>query len=391
MTGVARNITTFEKPNENKMGKVKPGVMLSEQNIRDLAQGATFLGSGGGGDPYSVLLQLLEVLKDGGNIRLINVADLANDALVAPCGWMGAPTVGEEKLSNGREADMGLKMLEHMKGRKVDALIASEIGGSNGLTPMVLAAMHGLPVIDGDGMGRAFPEAQMVTYNIYGMSPNPVVFSDSNGNCLAMEALNAAEGERIGRQIAVLMGGACHVFDYAATGYEIKQYAVRGTVTLAINIGRAIREAKSSKCDPFKALFSYLRSTGYYSHADILFDGRIVDLQRNTLGGFSVGSLTIEAFGDSGEIVKVEFQNENLKAYAGDRLLATVPDIISVLDRETAETITTERLKYGQRVKLVGTSVPPILRTPEALAILGPKTFGFQEDYCPIEKLNNWV
>ncbi|MDA5193832.1 DUF917 domain-containing protein [Govanella unica] len=367
------------------------GVLLVEQDIRDLARGTAFLGSGGGGDPHAVVLQLLDILQKSGQIRLINMADLPHDALVAPCGWMGAPTVGEEKLPNGREPVAGLRMLEHLKGRKVDALIASEIGGSNGLAAMVLAAAEGLPVVDGDGMGRAFPEAQMVTYNIYGLSPNPVVFSDSNGNCLAMEAVNAAEGERIGRQIAVMMGGACHVFDFAASGYEIKQYAVRGTVSLAVNIGRAIREAKASQRDPFEALFSCLRSTGYYNHAGILFDGRIVDLQRNTVGGFSIGSLTIEAFGDSGETVKVEFQNENLKAYKGGQLLATVPDIISVLDRETADTITTEKLKYGQRVKLVGTSVPPILRTPEALAILGPLAFGFPEIYCPIEQLNNWI
>jgi hypothetical protein len=374
----------------SKPVKVKPGTVLSCQDIHDLARGAAFLGSGGGGDPHVAVLQLLEIIEAGGVIRLIDFADLANDALVAPCGWMGAPTVGEEKLPNGREAVVGLKMLEQMKGKKVDALIASEIGGSNGLAPMILAAAEGLPVVDGDGMGRAFPEAQMVTFNIYGLSPNPVVMSDTHGNCISMEAVDAAAGERLGRQIAISMGGACHVFDYSCSGYDIKQYAVRGTVTLAINIGRAIREARKRQRDPFEAFFSYLRSTGYYKHGGVLFDGRIIDVKRDTSGGFAVGSLKIEAFGGGGEIVDVEFQNENLKARIGDRLLATVPDIITVLDRETADTITTEKLRYGQRVKLVGTSVPPILRSPEALAILGPQAFGYTEAYRPIEDLNDW-
>ncbi len=369
---------------------VEPSASLTELDIRDLAKGAAFLGSGGGGDPYAATLQLLAMLENGAEVRLINIADLANDALVAPCGWMGAPTVGEEKLSNGREAGVGLKMLERLMGRRVDALIASEIGGSNALAPLILAASQGLPVVDGDGMGRAFPEAQMVTYNIYGLSPNPVVLSDTQGNCISMQTVSAAESERFGRQIAVAMGGACHVFDYACSGREIKQYSVRGTVTLAIGIGRAMREAKKAKRDPLEALFSYLRSTSYYCHAGALFDGRIIDVRRDTSGGFAVGSLTIEAFGAGAGTVEVKFQNENLRANAGPRLLATVPDIITVLDRETADTITTERLRYGQRVKLIGASVPPILRSPEALAILGPQAFGYSGKYQPIEELNAW-
>ncbi len=65
-------------------------------------------------------------------------------------------------------------------------------------------------------------------------------------------------------------------------------------------------------------------------------------------------------------------------------MLAVVPDLICILDGETAEPITTEELRYGQRVKVMAVSVPPIMRTPEALAVWGPRHFGFDLDFVPM-------
>ena len=48
---------------------------------------------------------------------------------------------------------------------------------------------------------------------------------------------------------------------------------------------------------------------------------------------------------------------------------------------------TTEALRYGQRVRVVGVSVPPVMRTPEALDVFGPKYFGVNDIYTPIEEL----
>ena len=76
-----------------------------------------------------------------------------------------------------------------------------------------------------------------------------------------------------------------------------------------------------------------------------------------------------------------------IAARKGDKILAMVPDLVCILDRETAEPITTEALKYGQRVRVVGVSVPPVMRTPEALAVFGPKYFGVSDTYTPIEDL----
>src|SRR5262249_43165310 len=109
-----------------------------------------------------------------------------------------------------------------------------------------------------------------------------------------------------------------------------------------------------------------------------------------TRAGFSLGRAIIEAFG-SRQRLEIEFKNENLVARLDGEVRAVVPDLITIVDRETAEAIVTERLKYGQRVKVLGASAPHALRTPEALAIMGPGAFGINTPYREIELLNGWT
>ena len=66
-------------------------------------------------------------------------------------------------------------------------------------------------------------------------------------------------------------------------------------------------------------------------------------------------------------------------------LVAIVPDLICVVDHESAEPITTEGLRYGQRVSVLGISTPDLMRTPEALDAFGPQAFGLDEEFVPVE------
>jgi hypothetical protein len=120
-----------------------------------------------------------------------------------------------------------------------------------------------------------------------------------------------------------------------------------------------------------------------------MFDGKILDLERETKGGFSIGRVLIEGFRGEGNM-ELEFQNENLIARRDGKLCASVPDIITVMDSETADSITTERLKFGQRVKVIGASAPAVLRDGASLPVVGPAAFGLRDGYRPIEELNDW-
>jgi DUF917 family protein len=364
-------------------------VRLTREDVADLARGCAFLGSGGGGDPHAAFMEIDALLEQGGKVELIRAEALDDEDFVAGCGWIGAPTVSLEKLPSGREALQGLRKLEEVSSRRVDAVFPVEIGGSNGLAALLLALRADLPVVDCDGMGRAFPESQMVIFNIRGQRASPAVLTDDKGACVVLDTPDNLAEERLARAISVAMGGVCHLIEYPADGREIKRNALHGTISEALAIGRGLRLARERGEDPFMGLFDALRNCGQFSHAGILFDGKIVDLQRETRNGFSVGRAIIDGFAGSGRL-EVVFKNENLLARQDGAVRALVPDIITILDRETAETIVTERLKYGQRVKVVGASAPAPLRTPAALAILGPEAFGLPGPYRPIESFNGW-
>jgi len=364
-------------------------VRFTRQDVADLARGCAFLGSGGGGDPQAALMEIDAMLANGGSVEMIAAEALDDDAFLAGCGWIGAPTVSHEKLPAGREPLQGLRKLEEVTGRHVDAVFPVEIGGSNGLAALGLALRAGLPVVDCDGMGRAFPESQMVIFNIRGQSAAPAILTDDKGTCVVIDTADNVAEERLARAVSVTLGGVCHLIEYPADGRQIKRNALHGTISEALTIGRALRIARERGDDPFAGLFEALRNCGQFSHAAVLFDGKIVDLQRETRGGFSVGRAVIDGFGGNGRM-EIDFKNENLLARQDGAVRALVPDIITILDRETAETIVTERLKYGQRVKVVGASAPHALRTPEALAVLGPDAFGLPGPYRTIESLNGW-
>lgn len=357
--------------------------------LADLARGAAFLGSGGGGDPYYSLLLGEAELARGETFELVKLDSLPDDALIVPCGWIGAPTVSVEKLPSGREALAGLKRLEKELGRKIDAVLPIEIGGGNGLAPLTSAARLGVPVVDADGMGRAFPESQMAIFNIHGLSACPSVLTAACGSLNVIETDDNLVHERVARALSVALGGIAHMVEYPLTGAQAKAHAIGGSVSAAIAAGAAIRIARENGEDPFEALYAALAASGLYPFAGGLFDGKIVDLERETRGGFSVGRVAIEGFGGTGRM-ELEFQNENLIARRDGAVVALVPDLITVMDLETADSITTERLKYGQRVKVVGAAAPAMLREARALAFVGPAAFGFAEAYQPIETLNGW-
>jgi uncharacterized protein len=371
-------------------------------HCRDFARGAAFLGTGGGGDPYIGRLLLEQALRRGGPAQVIAVEDLDDEALVVPIGGMGAPTAIIEKIVGFAEGERVLRTLEARLGRKATALMSAEIGGLNALYPVAMAAHLGLPIVDGDGMGRAFPELQMVSFSIFGQRLSPMVMGDENGDTVIIESSDNHRVEKLARPVVVPMGGLCMLALCPMSGSAVKECAVRGTLGLAVGIGRAIGQARREQSDPFEGLFAYLRSTEYYRHCKLLFDGKIVDLRRETRDGWAIGHVVLEEIAPflpspaergrvragASEPLTITFRNELLRAQRAGRTVAIVPDLIAILDRETAEPITTENLKYGQRVKVVGASVPPIMRSERALEVWGPRAFGFDEPFQPIETIH---
>ena len=359
---------------------------LSLEDIQDVAEGAAFLGTGGGGDPYVGMLLAKHAVSEFGMPEIVSPDELDDNATVFTSAMLGAPTVLVEKAASGDDIDLSIRRLSEATGKKPDAISPIEIGGMNSMIPIVAAARLGLPLVDSDGMGRAFPEIQMVTYNVYGVSATPAVVVDEHLESVTVHTHAAKRAEDLVRVAAIQMGLSVMVSCYPLTGKQVKDYGVSGTISIALGIGRALKQGKANG-NPVQAIQDYLRTTRYYNHSYVLFDGKVTDVRRETSAGFTVGHCEMCGLDNGEDRCVLKFQNENLVARRNGRTVAIVPDLISVVDRETGQPITTEALKYGQRVKVMGTSAAPVMRTPESLAIFGPSAFGIEEDFVPIEDL----
>ena len=91
--------------------------------------------------------------------------------------------------------------------RRITALMCTEAGGMNSIEPLLVGAHTGLPVVDVDGMGRAFPELQMYLPFIYGSQPWPSVVADNKGEVICCTHVRDAKSlEEFFRVECVRMG-----------------------------------------------------------------------------------------------------------------------------------------------------------------------------------------
>ena len=349
--------------------------------IEDIALGAALLGAGGGGDPYIGKLVAMSAVKECGPVTMLDPEEVPDDALIVPIAMMGAPTILGEKGIGGSEYKTLTDMVTRFYGREIYAFMPIEAGGVNSMLPIAAAARLGLPMVDADGMGRAFPELQMVTFTMGGMSATPMALTDEKGNCAIFNTITNQWTEELARAVTMSCGGSVSVALFCMNGAQLKEYAVKNIVTRSEMLGRAIRAVKDEKENTPEE--NFIQFTEGYK----LFKGKIGDVLRETRGAFNFGKVCLEGIGEyKGQSAVVEFQNENLIATVDGRILATVPDLICLVDTETFYPVTTDALKYGKRVLVVGLKCFEMWRSPAGIELVGPRYFGCDTDYIPLEE-----
>ncbi|WAM19957.1 DUF917 domain-containing protein [Rhodococcus sp. JS3073] len=353
-------------------------MLLDEELLEDMAIGATILAVGGGGDPYIGKLLAREAIRKYGPIPVIDLADVPDDARLAFVAGLGAPGVLNEKLPRAEEIIAAVEVLEDHLGYRFTHLVPGEAGGLNAILPATAAAAHGIPMVDADGMGRAFPYMDLVTPTLHGGRISPMSIVDEHGNRIVLTSETNAWAEAIGRAAMVASGCMTMTALYPMTGAQAKQWLVGGTVSLAARLGRTVRTARADHRNPVDAIVD--------EHGAVrLFDGKVVDVARRIEGGWNRGEAVldgIDAFG--GQSMRVGFQNEYLIATLGGETVATTPDLIMTVILETGEPIPAEEIRYGYRVAVLGLSSDRQWRTDDGLALAGPRRFGYDLDFVPV-------
>ncbi len=344
---------------------------LTVDDLENLSLGSAILGSGGGGDPAYSLCITKYLMQKYGPINVISIDELKSDDFVVPLSLMGAPLINMERVLSGRELDALLQTLIKTLQRKPTVLMAAEIGGANAFTPLLIAAKWGLPVLDADMIGRAFPELQMSSCYLKNLKATPAVMADCLGNTVVIETIDAASLEKIARSITVAMGSSAAIGFYFMEKTEAERAVIPGTLSYALQLGEIITTARIKGNDPVQACIEH-------SGATLLCRGTIIDIDQSVKGGFLQGSVTI--LSEERKIILL-YQNEYLLAKSGDAIFASTPDLLALMEENSGTPLCSEALKYGLQVALISLPSPKIWQTPEGLKLVGPRAFGYDFDY----------
>jgi hypothetical protein len=369
-------------------------VLKSKEDIDDLVLGCTFYGTGGGGSPKLGQELLYEDLKKVGEIHITDPADIRDDAWVCTPFLMGsiAPKTQEtlDKMASvGLKARTGmadrilmLSVLELQSYAHVDveAVVPVELGGGNTPAPIDVAMSLGKKVVNGDYAGRAIPEISQITTYLHDIPSHPTTYVDEWGNVsIVKTAVNYPLAEALGKYISVAAFGLVGGAGLLMKGREMKKVVIQNSVGECFIAGQTIRKAVAAKQDPADALAKTTKGW-------VLFKGKVTKKDWQDKEGYLWGTNTIEGQDQfKGHTFKIFYKNENHVSWLDDKPYVTSPDIIEVIRRDTGEPITNTLIKEGDVVSVLGLRGREPFRSPKGLAILGPKHFGYDIPYVPIE------
>lgn len=362
---------------------------LSRQDLTDILYGCAILGTGGGGSLEKGLELIEDALARGKRFRLVDFSEAPDDAWIATpymCGSVSPSTPELEsqyadlpKLSEP-EAYLAYRALEEYFGREFYGVISTELGGGNTAEALYIAALLDRYIIDADPAGRSVPELQHSTYCIYDLPIYPLACANQFGDVAILpKVVNDLRAEALVRAMAVVSKDRIGVADHPAQVKTLRDKVIPGAISYAWRIGKSYREAKESGQ-------SVAERVAVVGGGVVLFKGSVSRHRYDTIEGFTIGEVSIQGEEDyAGSQYHIWFKNEHIIAWRDGEVDVTVPDLICVFNEETIEPNLNPYFRKGLKVSVIGLPAAPQWRTPRGLELFGPKHFGFDCEYQPLE------
>jgi uncharacterized protein len=399
-------------------------VLLDPSMLEALIVGGCFFGSGGGGTLTSAK-NLLKHFRDGDfypttQVRVVP-AEAAIDGDSVVVAYMGAPAlINDAKYPTGpaKAVELVLQRLARQN-RELKYIVPPESGALGFLVACLVAAKHGLSVVDGDGAGRAVPSLPMLTFAAECVPPNPafVVSQDGLAVELDVEAPEGSGSHRHQQDVATIVE---HMLRPIVSEPEFGQFGglatwimsptllqkalkVKGTLSRALGLGQAILDGELATSD---GLLEYLRGECGV-RAFLLCRGTLQAGSLTSTGGFDLGRIEIQH--GVGRTMSL-YQNESLIAWDSSlgHPLAMAPDSIAYFLEDNVQRVASNGdlvatdgsllpESRGARVALIGMAADPALRQlsgaeEEGLIMRSFMTqlgvMGYHGAYVPVEKLN---
>jgi hypothetical protein len=365
---------------------------LTEQEMTDMMVGSSIQASRSS-DSAAMIKRVKDAMAEGRRFTLLSIDDLPDDwTVVVPSGVGGGGAwdyvrdrVQKQNLPTIPNATVAaIGALSKYLGKTFQAVVRTEAAAAT-LSAFMAASELGLPVVDACPAGRAVPEMAQQTPFLAGILGSPAAMVTRWGDTILVEkAVDDYRLEDLSRVVAVASGGSVQVAHTAISGRDVKRTMIHGSISQAILFGRTVREARAQGKDPVAELLRV--SNGYR-----LFRGVVTKAESKGEFGFTWWNVELQGTGaDEGHVYKVFVKNENIVAWRDGTPDAMSPDLISNLDPQTGDAIAGQGLggyPMGMDVVMVGIPNSSLWRAAKGVEVMGPRHFGFDFDYVPIEQL----
>jgi DUF917 family protein len=369
---------------------------FEKKDIDALLIGLSIFGTGGGGDPEWGRQILENDFALGRVCEIVDPEDVAEDAFICSGGIMGSVKALEKfsysEIVQSWEKDFVLEkafgIMETLKGKKLDAIIPFEVGGLNTPVIMTLAARLGIPMINGDAVGRSAPETQMTTFVGYDISLYPMPLVDYDGNqIVALKSDVLTYADEIGRVVVTKSAGLGGNAHYAMSGAQLKKTCVPHTISKAIEIGNAIIAANKAHQDGVEILRKMV-------DGKLMFTGVVEEVEGVDKGGFYLTNVRLKgnkAFDK--QTARMVVKNETMVLWVNDEIKIVFPDNAYILHPKNGYGVMSVDIEKGLEITVIGTPcherLAYCMTTKAGQSAFGGARYGYPElPYTDFKTLN---
>ena len=361
--------------------------ILSRQDLTDILYGCAVLGTGGGGELDEGFEYIDAALEQKKEFRLISIDDVpAGKKLCTPY-MLGAiselPEEEEKQYKRLSRSDEPSIMTAYNRLLKYSntsyyGTICCELGGSNTAISFYVAAMSDGYIIDADPAGRAVPEITHSTFYLNKLPAAPIVTANEFGECFICEnVIDDMRAEDVVRALAMVSRNDIAAIDHALDVEVLAHAVIKGTITKALEVGKALRLANELGRDIAVEIANHCK--GF-----VAFRGVVSMAEFKTEAGFTVGEIIIDGSEDFVHSkYRITVKNENMAAWLDDEVQVTIPDLICLLDMDEGGPVTNPNPQIGMNVAVVILPAPKEFTTEKGLSVFGPSYIGLDMDYQP--------
>jgi DUF917 family protein len=305
---------------------------LEKKNLESYLLGSLFFGTGGGFSYEKHLKVAKRVFKLKERIIIKDLNEFKDGDFLVSAYGVGDPS--RAKTTTSQEWQSALFAYEQKTANKIKGIIPGEIGAE--FLAMQAAASLNLPLVDTDLVGgRAAPEINLDCFGVFKKAITPILCILPNGKSIFLEGnFTSKEVENISRDFFDQGGGSGILVGYGCYVKDLKNFFIPSTISLTKQVGEYLEK---------KEINLILKKL----EAKIVFSGKITKITLKSRNGFFSGHIDLGKF-------RVAVKNENIILFYGKKIIAQVPDLIVLLDKELRP------IHNSEIIKMVGEDVSAV-------------------------------